>query len=245
MNRMLVAGAITLALVAGNAMADDRADRWGVRGVGAGAAAGALIAGPPGLVLGSAIGGFIGDRAGRARTASDLEAELAIATSDLDELHAALDDANRELDVFRADLEDRDQRIVELQRSRQVTVGLETDVMFRTGSSGLEPVADPRLDGLARMMIDNPDLSVRLDGYADPRGEEEFNLDLSRQRADTVRQALISRGVTPERIQTHAHGDAEATSARGDLDAYALDRRVRLRLEADTDTAEAKVAKGP
>jgi len=243
MNRTLVLTMTALALVAGTAVADDRAQRWGMEGVGAGATAGALIAGPPGLLLGSAIGGFIGDRMGRARTASDLETELTIAMSDLDLLRDSLDGAQRELDGIRADLADRDQRIAELQRSRQLGMGLETEVLFRTGSSGLERLADPRLDSLARVMLDNPDLTIRLDGYADPRGAEDFNLGLSLDRATAVRDALVSRGVSPERIEAHAHGDSEAISPEGDLDAYALERRVRVRIESDDP--EAKVAKGP
>jgi len=243
MKRTLMLTAAALALVTGVASADDRADRWGVRGVGAGATAGALIAGPPGLVLGSAIGGFIGERMGRASTASELETQLSIADSDLDQLRASLELAERELGAVRTDLADRDQRIAELERSRQVTTALETEVLFRTGSSGLEPVADPRLDSLARVMRDNPDLTIRLDGYADPRGTEDFNMNLSRDRTSAVRDALVARGVPPERIDTHAHGDREASSADGDLDSYALERRVRARLR--TDGPEAKVAKGP
>lgn len=243
MKRILILTAASLPLLAGTASADDRADRWGVGGVGAGAATGALIAGPPGLVLGSAIGGFIGERMGRANTASDLETELSIANSDLDLLRASLEHAERELGVVRADLADRDQRITELERSRQVAMALETDVLFRTGSSGLEPAGDSRVESLARVMRENPDLTIRLDGYADPRGTEDFNMDLSRDRTSAVRDALVARGVPQERIETHAHGDQEAGSADGDLDAYALDRRVRARLQGDGP--EAKVARRP
>jgi outer membrane protein OmpA-like peptidoglycan-associated protein len=243
MNRILILAATSLAVMAGTARADDRADRWGMGGVGAGATAGALIAGPPGLVLGSAIGGFFGERMGRARTATDLETELTIAISDLDLLRASLDGAQRQLEVVRADLADRDQRIAELQRSKQITMGLESDVLFRTGSSGLEPMADSRLDSLATVMLENAELIIRLDGYADPRGTEDFNMDLSRNRTETVRDALVARGVPPQRIEAHAHGDNEAISSDGDLDAYALERRVRVRLEGDDP--EAKVARRP
>lgn len=243
MKRILILTTASLALLSGAASADDRADRWGVGGVGAGATAGALIAGPPGLVLGSAIGGFIGERMGRANTASDLETQLSIANSDLDLLRASLGHAQRELEVVRTDLADRDQRIAELEDSRRVTMALDTDVLFRTGSSGLEPAADLRMDNLARVMHANPDLTLRLDGYADPRGTDDFNMDLSRDRAVAVRDALVARGVPKERIDTHAHGDQEAGSANGDLDAYALERRVRVRL--NSNGPEAKVAQGP
>jgi len=46
-----------------------------------------------------------------------------------------------------------------------------------------------------------------------------------------VAAALMSAGVPPERIRIEAHGKTESTSAEGDLDGYALERRVTVRLE--------------
>lgn len=229
-----------LALLTGVAHADERGDRWGMRGTGIGAATGAALAGPPGLILGAGIGAFIGDRMGRARTASDLETELAMAESDLDDLRASLEQLREELYAAQIDLSDRDERIGELEASRRATLSLETDVMFRTGSSGLEPVAGERLDRLARALQDNPDLTVRLDGHADSRGEAEFNKGLSEQRSTAVRDGLVERGVDASRIEVHGHGAEHARGEEGDYEGYALDRRVDIRLEGKA--GEARVA---
>jgi outer membrane protein OmpA-like peptidoglycan-associated protein len=236
MKNCLMVLLVSMALLGGVAKADPRPDRWGKAGVGAGAAAGALLAGPPGALLGAGFGGFFAERLARARVAGELESELAMNRSDLDELRASLQQARREASDLRADLSDRDTRIAELERARRSSLGIETEIMFRTGHSAIEPESDVRLDGLARMLEENPDLKIRLDGYADPRGESAANLELSGERVGSVREALTARGIAADRIESHAHGASRSEAATGDLDAYALERRVRVRLRAgDSD----------
>ncbi len=240
MKKTMMITLTTLALVVGMAHADERGDRWGMRGTGVGAAAGAALAGPPGLIIGAGVGAFVGDRMGRAVTASELEDELALAQSDIDDLRASFERARTALYAAQIDLSDRDERISELEASRQASLSLETDVMFRTGSSDLEPAAGERLDRLAGALRDNPDLGVRLDGHADPRGEADFNRGLSEERSNAVRDGLVERGVEPSRIEVFGHGADHATGVEGDLDGYALDRRVEIRLKGQD--GEARVA---
>jgi outer membrane protein OmpA-like peptidoglycan-associated protein len=68
-------------------------------------------------------------------------------------------------------------------------------------------------------------------GYADPRGSDAYNDELSLRRATNVAAVLTSAGVPRERIHIEAHGKTEAGDASGDLDAYALERRVTVRLQ--------------
>jgi outer membrane protein OmpA-like peptidoglycan-associated protein len=131
-------------------------------------------------------------------------------------------------------------RIAELERARRSSLGIETEILFRTGASAIEPESDSRLDRLARTLTENPDLKIRLDGHTDPRGESSSNLELSGDRVGSVREALTARGIAADRIESHAHGASRSEAATGDLDAYALERRVRIRLQADD--AEARVA---
>jgi outer membrane protein OmpA-like peptidoglycan-associated protein len=73
-------------------------------------------------------------------------------------------------------------------------------------------------------------LQVKLDGYADPRGDADYNLSLSQQRVDSVAQALVAAGIEPSRIETFYHGAHASTASSGDYDAYALERKVRIQL---------------
>jgi outer membrane protein OmpA-like peptidoglycan-associated protein len=115
------------------------------------------------------------------------------------------------------------------------------EVLFRTGSSELDIETEQRLVSLAAVLDRDPDLVVTLDGYADRRGDEDLNLRLSEARAEAVRQTLIEHGFPAQRIASQGHGDAMSTAGEGDLDAYALERNVRIRLDmsaSDTQIAQ-------
>ena len=76
-----------------------------------------------------------------------------------------------------------------------------------------------------------PDVIVKVDGYADPRGTESENLKLSSDRAEAVRAALMAGGIADSRIVVSAHGEDGVTTPEGDVDGYALNRRVVITLE--------------
>ena len=241
MNSKIAITTVALMLVANAAVASGETERWGMGGVGAGAATGAIVGGPPGAIIGAGLGGFLADAMGRARTVPELESDLEIARSDADDLRDVLQRTGSALQAARADLSDRDARIAELERSRRATAGLETEMLFKTGSSELDAAAAERLDRLATTLRSDPDLDVRLDGHADARGESEFNLGLSEDRASAVSQALVDRGIDQGRISIRAHGAEEARAEQGDLDAHAFDRRVVIRLQREA--AETSVAR--
>jgi outer membrane protein OmpA-like peptidoglycan-associated protein len=72
---------------------------------------------------------------------------------------------------------------------------------------------------------------VRVAGYADPRGSEKVNDELSRRRAEAVAEVLAQAGVPKDHLIVEGHGKGESTSMEGDVDGYALDRKVTVRLE--------------
>ena len=76
-----------------------------------------------------------------------------------------------------------------------------------------------------------PDVKVRVAGYADPRGSDALNDALSQHRAQAVAAVLAGAGLAQDRLIVEAHGKCESTSTPGDLDGYAFDRRVTVRLE--------------
>ncbi len=76
-----------------------------------------------------------------------------------------------------------------------------------------------------------PDIQVQLDGFADERGDPQYNFELSRKRVDFVRGLFESSGVHPQRIRVKAHGESVAQDATPD--SFALERRVSVRLFID------------
>jgi len=80
---------------------------------------------------------------------------------------------------------------------------------------------------------------VRVDGYADPRGTVDTNLKLSEARANAVRELFLAAGINDELLEVNAYGKSQSVAA--DADGYALERRVRLTIQAQGEAAVAQV----
>ena len=76
-----------------------------------------------------------------------------------------------------------------------------------------------------------PEIRIQLDGFADERGDEQYNFELSTKRVEFVRDQLIAFGVHPSRISVSAHGESIAQDEN--VDSYALERRVSVKLFID------------
>ena len=118
--------------------------------------------------------------------------------------------------------------------------GLQGDVLFRTGSAEIAPDMAQGIRGLAGVMAGAPALTVRVDGYADPRGGVDANLKLSEARAVAVRDLLLAAGVDEAAVEVSAYGKSRSVAA--DSDGYALERRVRLTLHAAGPALDARAA---
>jgi peptidoglycan-associated lipoprotein len=75
--------------------------------------------------------------------------------------------------------------------------------------------------------------SMDIDGYADPRGEADYNFELGEQRAESVKTLLTTAGMSDDRIHVASHGESEATGF--DESTWAKDRRVDLSLASLSD----------
>lgn len=124
------------------------------------------------------------------------------------------------------DLSTKDLAIVRLEN--RVAQKLEFQVMFPTGEDVLSFNDAQRIHSLANYLSNNPELNVRLDGHADPRGTDEYNNVLSSERAKSVADLLVKQGIAKERIKIHAHGSRLAVTTNRDYDQYAMERRVHI-----------------
>lgn len=71
-------------------------------------------------------------------------------------------------------------------------------------------VSDPRLDEVAQVLNDNPDIdSVMISGHTDRLGSEAYNLRLSQRRADAVKAYLVSKGVAASRLNAVGRGESQ------------------------------------
>ena len=113
--------------------------------------------------------------------------------------------------------------------------GIEMDLLFRTDEHVLADGTGSRLAALADSLATMPDVFVRLDGFADTRGDAEYNRKLSAKRAEHVRDVLVAGGVPASRISVNAHGESPATD--DNVDSFAFERKVSLTLYADSTTS--------
>lgn len=87
------------------------------------------------------------------------------------------------------------------------TVGSYSPIQFEFDSSVLKTSSYGALDKLAKELRDN-NVTVTLDGYASAEGTESYNLNLSKDRANAVKQYLVNAGVPASSIVTNGYGEA-------------------------------------
>jgi outer membrane protein OmpA-like peptidoglycan-associated protein len=201
-----------------------------------GAVIGAFAAGPVGAVVGAGVGTWLGNRVHRAGDAKKAEAKVVALQTDKSELAAT----NQRLS---AQIGDLTQKVQAAQNSRpdgsEVLDGLQGDVLFRTGSAEITPEIAHQIEVLAQAVAKSAALKVRVDGYADPRGTDDGNMKLSEDRANAVRDLFLAAGISEEVLEVNAYGKSQSVAA--DNDGYALERRVRLTLQAQGGAAVTQV----
>jgi outer membrane protein OmpA-like peptidoglycan-associated protein len=111
------------------------------------------------------------------------------------------------------------------ERGMVVTLG---DVLFATGRAELQPAARRTAQQLATVMRQYPERRVLIEGYTDSVGSEQTNLELSRRRAEAFREALLMEGVSPQRIELQAHGEAFPVADNGTSAGRQENRRVEV-----------------
>ena len=99
-------------------------------------------------------------------------------------------------------------REVVLEKNVETPIYLLTSPYFVCGESYLDATADVVLDMLAERITSN-DKTYTITGYASLEGSETFNQNLSLQRAETVRDGLVKRGVEPNRLTVVAGGPTD------------------------------------
>jgi outer membrane protein OmpA-like peptidoglycan-associated protein len=193
-------------------------------GVGSGAIIGAIAGGPVGFIVGAALGARLGDTMHKKNTS------LKTMSASLDDAREDLHNLNTDYAALSAEIEHL-QRVARPELVSMLQAGINMDLLFRTGEHALADTTGDRLASLAATLATMNDIKVRLDGFADERGDEAYNYNLSAQRVEFVRNQLVAAGVHPSRIQFAAHGEAPAQDASAD--SYALERRVSLTLFID------------
>jgi outer membrane protein OmpA-like peptidoglycan-associated protein len=117
-------------------------------------------------------------------------------------------------------------RAHETEQGWILTLG--SDLLFDVGEAKLKREGRRAIAKVARFMRSEPERKIAIEGFTDDRGPPRLNQRLSEQRAQAVRDALVSEGVEPQRIVARGLGPAYPVAGNHDSRGRSLNRRVEI-----------------
>lgn len=114
------------------------------------------------------------------------------------------------------------------EEPRGTVITLPGNVLFATGKTELLPAAQEKLNQVAVALKNQEDHKMVVEGHTDSQGNETSNLDLSQRRAQTVRDFLVSRGVSSDKISAAGVGQARPVGDNKTAEGRAQNRRVEI-----------------
>lgn len=111
------------------------------------------------------------------------------------------------------------------ERGLVMTLG---DVLFDTGHAELKSSASRTVLKVVQFLQLNPQRIVRIEGYADNTGDKQINLQLSKDRAQSVADMLTDLGIDEKRIEVQGYGDQYPVEVNASERGRALNRRVEI-----------------
>jgi outer membrane protein OmpA-like peptidoglycan-associated protein len=195
-------------------------------GAGAGAVVGAglgyAIGGGKGAAIGAVVGGLAGGVIGHYMDKQEREFKQALAESQAREQAAIMEGVRREKDAL--------------------ILTFKSDVMFDTNSSVIKPAAyaSGEIDRVAQILNRYPDTTIKVVGYTDSTGAETYNQQLSEQRANAVKNALVVKNVQAARISALGMGESNPIADNATEGGRQLNRRVNIIIEPTPQAGQAQ-----
>lgn len=119
-----------------------------------------------------------------------------------------------------------DEGLIEFVDDRIV---LEEEVLFALNRSRIRHQARPVLQAVVTLIQQHPEWALlRVEGHADQQGEEEWNVELSQERARRVREALVELGVPDAELTSEGYGSSRPRVEGTTDEAYEANRRVEI-----------------
>ena len=109
-----------------------------------------------------------------------------------------------------------------------IIVKFDSGILFDVDKTDIKPAAQTNLQNLAASLQANPQTNVFIIGHTDDSGTPEHNIDLSLQRAASVKAYPTSVGVDGARLTTQGKGETEPIVDNGTPDGKAQNRRVEI-----------------
>jgi outer membrane protein OmpA-like peptidoglycan-associated protein len=178
------------------------------------------------------------------RAQNDPQAVIAKKQAELERQRIELEKKSLDLKQRELDLEKARQEFQAQQSGRSLSINLSGDVLFDYDKATLKVDAEESLKKVAVVLSQFPESEVTVEGYTDSKGSKAFNLQLSRERAQAVKDWLVKNGnVLAAHIFTKGLGEEFAIAPNTGADGSdnplgrALNRRVSIIVEKPATTA--------
>jgi outer membrane protein OmpA-like peptidoglycan-associated protein len=188
--------------------------------------------------------------ADRARQAAVAEQQAALAQKQVAETEAekarqAAARAEAEKTDMRAQLLAQLNSILQTNDSARGLIVNMSDVLFDTGSFTLKPGAREKLAKVSGILLAHPGLTMQIEGHTDSVGGDAFNVKLSEQRADSVKDFLGEQGVSQSSITAQGFGKAEPVAKNDTAEGRQRNRRVEIVVNGDSIGTSASATARP
>jgi outer membrane protein OmpA-like peptidoglycan-associated protein len=183
---------------------------------------GAAVGGAAGAVL----GGIIGNQTGSTARGAILGAAIggaagAVIGRRMDEQAEALEEELPGAEIERV--------------GEGIQVTFDSGILFDFDSYALRPEAREHLTNLAASLNEYPDSEVLIVGHTDSSGADEYNQNLSENRANAAGNHIIRGGVAPSRVKMMGLGETEPVASNDTEDGMQLNRRVEVAIFASEE----------
>ncbi len=102
------------------------------------------------------------------------------------------------------------------------------NIFFEYDEYALLPKSKVELKRLVNLLKNNPELNIRIQGHTDSRGDEQYNLELSEKRAESVYDYLVERGIDKKRLSYKGYGESQPVATNETEEGRAENRRTEF-----------------
>jgi outer membrane protein OmpA-like peptidoglycan-associated protein len=183
------------------------------------------------------------------RDASSSKAALVATWDNLNQANREIADKKGELAAEKAAREQAEKkaaaaleslsRIAQVkEEQRGVVITLDGSVLFVTNKAELLPIAKDKLNEVAKALKEmDDDKLASIEGFTDSRGSDDKNMKLSQDRANAVKDYLISQGVSAEKLRAVGRGEANPIASNDTAEGRANNRRVEIIIQSSAQAA--------
>ena len=142
--------------------------------------------------------------------------------------HQQTQQANDQTEQIRERLKAQLNQVLATRESARGLIVNMSDVLFDFNKYTLKPEAREKLAKVSGILLAYPGLTLQVEGYTDNIGTDDYNQKLSEQRADTVRDYLVSQGVGQPNVTATGYGKNDPIADNSTNDGRAQNRRVQM-----------------